>query len=124
MRIRLLLTPSVHENAPSWNVVGEVKGAERPDEIVLIGGHLNSWDLGTGATDDGAGIAIAFGAARLIADLPKRLSRTIRIVLFGAEEMISAAPPMRKPTRERSARSWSPAKRISARAQSIPSSSR
>ena len=87
VRVRLLLRPTVHENAPSWNVVGEVMGAERPDEIVLIGGHLDSWDLGTGATDDGAGIAIAFGAARLIAGLPKRPSRTIRIVLFGAEEM-------------------------------------
>jgi Zn-dependent M28 family amino/carboxypeptidase len=87
VRIRLLLTPTVQENAPSWNVVGEVKGSERPDEVVLIGGHLDSWDLGTGATDDGAGIAIAFGAARLIAGLPQRPSRTIRVVLFGAEEM-------------------------------------
>jgi hypothetical protein len=87
VRIRLLLTPVVQENAPSWNVVGEVRGTERPDEIVLIGGHLDSWDLGTGATDDGAGIAIACGAARLIAGLPQRLSRTIRVVLFGAEEM-------------------------------------
>ena len=87
VRVRLLLTPAVQENAPSWNVVGEVKGTERPDEIVLIGGHLDSWDLGTGATDDGAGIAIAFGAARLIAGLPQRPSRTIRVVLFGAEEM-------------------------------------
>ena len=87
VRIRLLLTPTVHENAPSWNVVGEIKGADRPDEIVLIGGHLDSWDLGTGATDDGAGMAITFGAARLIAGLPQRPSRTIRVVLFGAEEM-------------------------------------
>jgi hypothetical protein len=87
VRIRLLLTPAVQENAPSWNVVGEVKGTERPDEIVLIGGHLDSWDLGTGATDDGAGIAIAFGAARLAAGLPQRPVRTIRVVLFGAEEM-------------------------------------
>jgi hypothetical protein len=87
VRIRLLLTPSVQENAPSWNVVGEIKGSERPDEIVLIGGHLDSWDLGTGATDDGAGMAIVFGAARLIAGLPQRPSRTIRVVLFGAEEM-------------------------------------
>ena len=87
VRIRLLLTPNVQENAPSWNVVGEIKGSERADEIVLIGGHLDSWDLGTGATDDGAGVAIAFGAARLIADLPQRPSRTIRVVLFGAEEM-------------------------------------
>jgi Peptidase family M28 len=87
VRIRLLLTPTVRESAPSWNVVGEIKGGERPDEIVLIGGHLDSWDLGTGATDDGAGVAIVFGAARLIAGLPQHPSRTIRVVLFGAEEM-------------------------------------
>lgn len=87
VKIKLVLTPTVQENAPSWNVVGEIKGAEHPDEIVLIGGHLDSWDLGTGATDDGAGVAIAFGAARLIAGLPQRPSRTIRVVLFGAEEM-------------------------------------
>jgi hypothetical protein len=87
VRIRLLLTPTVRESAPSWNVVGEIKGRERPDEIVLIGGHLDSWDLGTGATDDGAGTAIVFGAARLISGLSQRPSRTIRVVLFGAEEM-------------------------------------
>jgi hypothetical protein len=87
VRIRLVLTPTVQENALSWNVVGEIKGSGRADEIVLIGGHLDSWDLGTGATDDGAGTAIAFGAARLIAGLPQRPSRTIRVVLFGAEEM-------------------------------------
>src|SRR5271168_492009 len=87
VRIRLLLTPAVRDNAPCWNVVGEIKGRERPDEIVLIGGHLDSWDLGTGATDDGAGMAIVFGAARLIGGLPQRPSRTIRVVLFGAEEM-------------------------------------
>jgi hypothetical protein len=87
VRIRLLLTPTVRESAPSWNVVGEIKGGERADEIVLIGGHLDSWDLGTGATDDGAGVAIVFGAARLIAGLPQRPRRTIRVVLFGAEEM-------------------------------------
>src|SRR6202042_2433244 len=87
VRIRLVLTPTVRENAPSWNVVGEIKGSERADEIVLVGGHLDSWDLGTGATDDGAGMAIVFGAARLIGGLPQRPSRTIRVVLFGAEEM-------------------------------------
>jgi Zn-dependent M28 family amino/carboxypeptidase len=87
VKIRLVLRPSVQQNAPSWNVVGEIKGSERPDQIVLIGGHLDSWDLGTGATDDGAGMAIVFGAARLIAGLPQRPGRTIRIVLFGAEEM-------------------------------------
>src|SRR6202041_1445433 len=85
--IKLVLPPTVAHNAPSWNEVGEVRGSERPDEIVLIGGHLDSWDLGTGATDDGAGVAIVFGAARLIAGLPQHPSRTIRVVLFGAEEM-------------------------------------
>ncbi len=68
-------------------MVGEIKGSARADEIVLVGGHLDSWDLGTGATDDGAGVAIVFGAARLIGGLPQRPSRTIRVVLFGAEEM-------------------------------------
>src|SRR6202789_2697952 len=87
VRVRLLLTPTVQENAPSWNVVGEIKGRERPDEIVLIGGHLDSWDLGTGATDDGAGVAIVFGAARLIAGLPQGPGRTSRPLLFGAEEI-------------------------------------
>lgn len=90
--IRLLLTPTVQASATAWNVVGEVKGSEHPEEIVLIGGHLDSWDLGTGATDDGAGDAIVFGAARLIAELPKRPSRTIRLVLFGAEEMDFSGP--------------------------------
>jgi hypothetical protein len=51
VRIRLVLTPTVYENAPSWKVVGEIKGADHPDEIVLIGGHLDSRDLGTGATE-------------------------------------------------------------------------
>jgi peptidase M28-like protein len=87
VKIHLLLTPTVRESAPSWNVVGEIKGVDRPDEIVLIGGHLDSWDLGTGATDDGAGTAIVFGTGRLIAGLQQRPSRTIRVVLFGAEEM-------------------------------------
>jgi carboxypeptidase Q len=75
LRIRLLLTPTIQENAQSRNVVGEIKGTERPDEVVLISGHLDSWDLGTGATDDGAGIAIVFGAARLIAGLPGVICR-------------------------------------------------
>jgi Zn-dependent M28 family amino/carboxypeptidase len=87
VRVRLVLRPTVQENANSWNVVGEVKGTERPDEIVLIGGHLDSWDLGTGAIDDGAGVAIVFGAARLIGGLMPHPRRTIRVVLFGAEEM-------------------------------------
>jgi hypothetical protein len=71
----------------SGNVVMDLIGSERPDEIVLIGGHLDSWDLGTGAVDDGAGVAITTAAAALIAKLPKRPKRTIRVVMFGAEEV-------------------------------------
>ncbi len=71
----------------SGNVVLDIVGRERPDEIVLIGGHLDSWDLGTGAVDDGAGVAITTAAAALIAQLPQRPRRTIRVVMFGAEEV-------------------------------------
>jgi len=71
----------------SGNVILDLVGSQKPDEIVLIGGHLDSWDLGTGAVDDGAGIAITTAAAALIARLPKRPKRTIRVVMFGAEEV-------------------------------------
>jgi hypothetical protein len=71
----------------SGNVILELVGREKPEEIVLIGGHLDSWDLGTGAIDDGAGIAITTAAAALIAQLPQRPRRTIRVVMFGAEEV-------------------------------------
>jgi Zn-dependent M28 family amino/carboxypeptidase len=71
----------------SGNVVLDLIGSELPEEIVLIAGHLDSWDLATGALDDGAGIAITVAAAKLIAQLPKRPKRTIRVVMFGAEEV-------------------------------------
>ena len=76
-----------HGEVTSGNVVLDIVGRERPEEIVLIGGHLDSWDLGTGAIDDGAGVAITVAAAKLIADLPQRPRRTIRVVMFGAEEV-------------------------------------
>jgi hypothetical protein len=71
----------------SYNVLGELPGTDRADEIVLLGAHLDSWDLGTGALDDGSGCAIAIEAARLIAALPSRPRRTVRIVLFANEEL-------------------------------------
>ena len=67
-------------------VVGELRGRERPEEIVILSGHLDSWDLGTGALDDAAGIGNAITAARLIAGLPERPRRTVRIVLYANEE--------------------------------------
>ncbi|GGP52933.1 peptidase M28 [Shewanella algicola] len=73
--------------ATSYNVIAEVTGSSKPDEIVLIGAHLDSWDEGTGAIDDGAGVAIVTTAAKLIQDLPQKPARTIRVVLFAAEEV-------------------------------------
>ena len=70
----------------SANVIGEVPGREKPEEIVLLGCHLDSWHLGTGAIDDGAGCAIVMEAARRIGALPQRPRRTIRVVLFANEE--------------------------------------
>lgn len=75
------------DDTQSGNVILDLVGSETPNEIVLIGGHLDSWDLGTGAVDDGAGVAITTAAAALIAKLPKRPKRTIRVVMFGAEEV-------------------------------------
>lgn len=70
----------------SANVIGEIPGSEFPDEVVLIGGHLDSWDLGTGAIDDGAGVAITMAAGALIGRLPQAPKRTIRVVAFANEE--------------------------------------
>jgi hypothetical protein len=88
--VQLKLATATGPDADSANVVGEIPGRERPDEIVLVGGHLDSWDLGTGAIDDGAGCASAIEAARLIGALPERPRRTVRVVLFANEENGSA----------------------------------
>jgi hypothetical protein len=85
-RVNLQIEADIRENAPSGNVIAEIRGRERPDEVVLLAAHLDSWDLGHGAVDDGAGVAIVTAAARLIRDLPRRPRRTIRILLSGAEE--------------------------------------
>ena len=70
----------------SQNVIAEVTGRERPEEIVLIAGHLDSWDLGTGAVDDASGVGITMAAGHLIAQLPQRPRRTVRVVAFANEE--------------------------------------
>jgi Zn-dependent M28 family amino/carboxypeptidase len=90
--LRLELTPLSIEGEKAETVVAEIKGREKPDEIVLIGAHLDSWDLGTGAIDDGAGVAIVSAAARLIGQISPHPRRTIRVVLFGAEEMDASGP--------------------------------
>ncbi len=85
--VRVNIQVETKRSVPSANVVAEVPGSENADEIVLLGCHLDSWDLGTGAIDDGAGCGIVVGAAKLIADLPDAPKRTIRVVLYGAEEV-------------------------------------
>ena len=87
LSISLSSTAEWKGDVSSGNVILDLVGRDKPEEIVLIGGHLDSWDLGTGAIDDGAGVAITTAAAELIARLPKRPRRTIRVVMFGAEEV-------------------------------------
>ncbi|MEL7044121.1 MAG: M20/M25/M40 family metallo-hydrolase [Pseudomonadota bacterium] len=87
LRLKLQSEAGFQGDVESGNVVMDLIGREKPEEIVLIGGHLDSWDLGTGAVDDGAGVAITTAAAALIAQLPQRPKRTIRVVMFGAEEV-------------------------------------
>jgi Zn-dependent M28 family amino/carboxypeptidase len=87
LKISIASTAQWKGDVSSGNVVLDLIGSEFPEEIVLIAGHLDSWDQGTGALDDGAGIAITVAAAKLIAALPTRPKRTIRVVMFGAEEV-------------------------------------
>ena len=86
VQVRLGLGCRTLPDADSANVVADVRGREKPDEVVLLGAHLDSWDLAQGAIDDGAGVAIVMEAARLIAQLPQRPRRTVRAVLFMNEE--------------------------------------
>lgn len=85
IRIRLKLASATHP-ATAWTVEGEIPGTTHRDQIVQVGGHLDSWDPGTGSIDDGAGMAIAVAAAKL-AGSQNPPQRTIRVALFGAEEM-------------------------------------
>jgi carboxypeptidase Q len=86
VRMRLVTSGRYEADAESANVVGEIPGRERPEEIVLLGGHLDSWDVGTGASDDGAGCIVTWEAARLMKKLGIRPRRTVRVVLWTNEE--------------------------------------
>ncbi len=85
--LELHMSPKELGTNTSYNVIAEVTGSSKPNEIVLIGAHLDSWDEGTGAIDDGAGVAIVTTAAKHIQDLPQKPARTVRVVLYAAEEM-------------------------------------
>jgi carboxypeptidase Q len=84
--VHLELATQKLPDGTSANVLGEIRGREKPEEIVLLGCHLDSWDLGQGAQDDGAGCAIVMASAKLVADLPVRPRRTLRVVLYANEE--------------------------------------
>ena len=83
-RVRLALDCGYEGEYTSQNVIGEITGSTRPDEIVLLGGHLDSWDPGTGAIDDGAGVAITMATGALLKPMKPR--RSIRVVAFANEE--------------------------------------
>jgi carboxypeptidase Q len=86
VRMRLKMEARFESDAESFNVVGEIRGSEKPHEIVLVGGHFDSWDPGTGASDDAVGCVVTWEAARLMKKLNIRPKRTVRVVLFTNEE--------------------------------------
>jgi hypothetical protein len=90
VRMKLLLTPQTLPEAESFNVIGDVQGSEHPEQIVIVSGHLDSWDLGTGAIDDAAGVAVSMEAANLVQKLKLRPKRTIRVIAWMNEENGSA----------------------------------
>lgn len=84
--LRLDIAAGLTGTYTSYNVIGEIRGREKPDEVVVIGGHLDSWDLGTGAVDDGAGVSITMAAGAVIGQMKQAPRRTIRVVAFANEE--------------------------------------
>ena len=86
VKMKLTLTPQTLPDIESANVVADIKGSEHPEQVVIVSGHLDSWDLGTGAIDDGAGVAISMEAANLIQRLHLKPKRTIRVIAWMNEE--------------------------------------
>lgn len=84
--LHLEMSSHTHDVVTTYNVLGEVTGTDDPEKAVMLGAHLDSWDLGTGALDDGTGVAIVMSAAAHIAAGGKRPKRSIRVILFAAEE--------------------------------------
>jgi len=86
IRVKLAMEAHFEPDAQSYNVVGELRGRERPHEIIVVGGHIDSWDVGTGASDDAGGCVVTWEALRLMKKLNLQPRRTIRVVLFTNEE--------------------------------------
>ena len=86
IRVKLLMSAHTLPDAPSRNVMGEIVGSEKPDEVVVFGGHIDSWDVGRGAMDDGGGVVVAWEAVKLLQRLGLKPRRTIRVVGWTNEE--------------------------------------
>src|SRR5438045_5170863 len=86
VKMKLVLTPQTLPEVESANVIGDIKGTEHPEQVIIVSGHLDSWDLGTGAIDDGAGVAVAMETAHLVRQLQLKPKRTIRVIAWMNEE--------------------------------------
>src|SRR5207245_4605725 len=86
VKMKLVLTPQTLPDVESANVIADIKGSEHPEQMVIVSGHLDSWDLGTGAIDDAAGVAVSMEAASLIQKLHLKPKRTIRVIAWMNEE--------------------------------------
>jgi Zn-dependent M28 family amino/carboxypeptidase len=86
VRMKLVLTPQTLPDVESANVIGDIKGSEHPEQVIVVSGHLDSWDLGTGAIDDGAGVAVSMEVANLVKKLHLKPKRTIRVIAWMNEE--------------------------------------
>jgi carboxypeptidase Q len=86
VKMKLILTPQTLPDVESANVIADIKGSEHPEQVVIVSGHLDSWDLGTGAIDDGAGVAVSMETANLIQKLHLKPKRTIRVIAWMNEE--------------------------------------
>jgi carboxypeptidase Q len=86
VRMHLTLTPQKLPDAVGYNVIADLKGSEHPEQLVVVSGHLDSWDLGTGAIDDGAGVVVAMEAAEILQKLHLRPKRTLRVIAWMDEE--------------------------------------
>lgn len=86
LRVSLKINSRWLEDAPSWNVIGEIRGSEFPDQVILVGGHLDCWDIAPGAHDDGAGIVQSIEVLRIFRALGLKPRHTLRCVMFSSEE--------------------------------------
>jgi len=86
VKLHMVLTPQTLPDAPSYNIIADWKGTEHPEQVVVVSGHLDSWDLGTGAIDDGAGVVVSMQAIHLMQKLGIHPKRTIRFIAWMSEE--------------------------------------